>query len=647
MSVTQADSSPGTASRVVYLAPAAGWVLIALGLTVIVGWIFHVFNLTSAVAEWTAMKVNSAAAFLLSGVALLRRDRRDSLLYPLAVLAIGTATLVEYLTNFDFRIDQLLASDPTSAVDPGRMSQITSVGLVLLGPALALMNSPSEARRRISRGLGFATGAIGVIALLGHSYDTRVLYQMRPHSGIAVDSALAFVIAAIGVQCVNPEEGIVRQIRSSGAGGAMLRELLPSALLIPYVLGLIAWILHKHLGWEMGFSLALVIAATMACLAFVMLLNAKRLERQDLARREINAALVQRTASLQAREELLKAFVKHVPAAVAMLDRDMRYLQVSDRWCNDYSLAPSQILGRSHYEVFPDIPERWKEFHRRGLAGETLRADEDRWERGEGNTTWLHWEIRPWGNINKLPEGLLIFSEDITKRKQAESALRSREQQLRILTGNLLTAQEDERRRLSRELHDDVTQRLAFLSIELGKLASDIPESLHDTQDTIRALQHQTSQVSAEVRRLSHGLHPSVIEDFGLSIALEEFCADVEKTQGIRVEFEGLVDASRLDNATATCLYRITQESLRNAVVHGRATEIRVSLSVGAEAVELRVRDNGLGFAAESVRSKGGLGMVSMRERIRLVGGTVSHFSQPGQGAEIVASVPLSEVLHE
>ena len=98
---------------------------------------------------------------------------------------------------------------------------------------------------------------------------------------------------------------------------------------------------------------------------------------------------------LQSREELLKIFVKSVPAGVAMFDREMRYLQVSDRWCADYSVDSSQVLGRSHYELFPDIPQRWKEIHRRALEGETLRADEDRWDR-EGGTTWVRWEIRPW-----------------------------------------------------------------------------------------------------------------------------------------------------------------------------------------------------------------------------------------------------------
>src|ERR1700757_656863 len=142
----------------------------------------------------------------------------------------------------------------------------------------------------------------------------------------------------------------------------------------------------------------------------------------DEARFEANRTLEAQAALLQSQEELLKIFVKHVPAAVAMLDRDMRYLQVSDRWCADFSLDSSQVLGRSHYEIFPDLPERWKEIHRRGLAGETLRAEEDRWDRKRG-TNWSRWEIRPWLNLNGTTGGILIFSEDITHRKQAEEAL--------------------------------------------------------------------------------------------------------------------------------------------------------------------------------------------------------------------------------
>jgi PAS domain S-box-containing protein len=195
---------------------------------------------------------------------------------------------------------------------------------------------------------------------------------------------------------------------------------------------------------------------------FLVLLYELWRQRGDDKLRESECVLEGQTALLQTREELLRIFVKHVPAAVAMLDRDMRYLQVSDRWCMDFGLDSTEILGRSHYEIFPDLPDRWKQLHRRALEGETLRAEEDRWDR-QGGIVWLRWEIRPWQGVDELPGGILIFSEDITSRKQIDESLSG-------IPGKLIEAQEQERSRISGELHDDVGQRLALLAIELQQL---------------------------------------------------------------------------------------------------------------------------------------------------------------------------------
>jgi two-component system, sensor histidine kinase and response regulator len=146
-----------------------------------------------------------------------------------------------------------------------------------------------------------------------------------------------------------------------------------------------------------------------------------------------------------------------------MLDRSMRYLQVSERWCADYSVDASQVLGRSHYEMFPDIPQRWKEVHRRALNGETLRAEEDRWDRQGGFATRVRWEIRPWKTASGGVGGILIFAEDITHQKQMEEALSG-------MSRKLIESQEQERARIGRELHDDINQRLAMLGIELEQL---------------------------------------------------------------------------------------------------------------------------------------------------------------------------------
>jgi signal transduction histidine kinase len=258
----------------------------------------------------------------------------------------------------------------------------------------------------------------------------------------------------------------------------------------------------------------------------------------------------------------------------------------------------------------------------------------------------LYRRVRRYGQQSaEAEERLSRLNAELDQRVRERTALlEDREQQLRALAGNLLTAQEHERRRVARELHDDVTQRLAFLSIELGNLAGEIPNSLSETRHRVRALQDQTLRVSNEVRRVSHGLHPSVITDFGLGIALEEFCQEFEKAQGTHVQFEGLVEDSQLDAAGATCLYRIAQESMRNAVIHGHATEICVELTVGCASMQLRVRDNGVGLSTDGGRPKTGLGVISMRERIRLMNGALELSSQAGHGTEVIASVPLAGV---
>jgi PAS domain S-box-containing protein len=140
-------------------------------------------------------------------------------------------------------------------------------------------------------------------------------------------------------------------------------------------------------------------------------------------------------AALLESESRLRLFIEHAPAALAMFDHEMRYLAFSTRWLSDYELE-SDILGRSHYDIFPEVPERWKIIHRRGLSGEVVRSDEDQFEREDGSVIWLRWEVRPWIAADGSVGGIVIFSEDITESKQAETELR-RQKDLLAHTGRL------------------------------------------------------------------------------------------------------------------------------------------------------------------------------------------------------------------
>jgi PAS domain S-box-containing protein len=352
-------------------------------------------------------------------------------------------------------------------------------------------------------------------------------------------------------------------------------------------------------------------------------------KRAEEARLELLCVLQAQTAFVQSREELLKIFVKNVPAGVAMLDRDMRYLQLSDRWCADYSVDSSQILRRSHYEVFPDMPERWKEVHRRGLDGETLRADEDRWDREGSATTWVRWEIRPWRTPDGIIGGILIFSEDITHRKQMEDALSG-------ISRKLIQSQEEELARIGRELHDDISQRLTMLSLEL--------EQLHDTPSEVRSrvqnLRKQTSEISNDVQALSHELHPSKLEYPGVVVGIKSWCKEFGERHKMEVDFRSEVP-DPLPFEIGLCLFQVLQEALHNVAKHSRVKRVEVQLAEHSNEVHLIVSDSGTGFDVEEARQGRGLGLTSMQERARLVNGTITIESKPLRGTTIHARIPL------
>jgi PAS domain S-box-containing protein len=356
-------------------------------------------------------------------------------------------------------------------------------------------------------------------------------------------------------------------------------------------------------------------------------------KRSEERLQETNRALATQTALLQSQEELLKIFVKNVPAGVAMLDRDMRYLQVSDRWCADYGVDSSQVLGRSHYEVFPEMPEHWKQVHRRALNGETLRADEDRWDH-ENGTTWVRWEVRPWTTASGIVGGILIFAEDITQRKQMEEAVSD-------VSRKLIESQEQERARIGRELHDDISQRLAMLAMELENLIDD-PFQI---ATTVPELRQKTSEISNDVQALSHELHSSKLDYLGVIAGIKSWCNEFGERQKMEINFKADV-GSRIPPEIGVTLFRILQEALHNAAKHSGVKRIDVQLSEQSNEVRLTISDAGKGFDMDAAKQSRGLGLTSMGERVRLVNGTITIDSKPMAGTSIRIAIPLSPGQH-
>ncbi len=286
----------------------------------------------------------------------------------------------------------------------------------------------------------------------------------------------------------------------------------------------------------------------------------------------------------------------------------MRRLHPDDREGIRNAFA-SAIEGAGHYD---------------GEYRAILPSGEMRWIASSGRVEFT----------DGTPTAMRGASLDITQRKQAEEAANH-------LSGRLIHAQEAERTRLARELHDDLNQNLALLAIELDILGQKPPATGSEVTKRMQELSVQVRNLSSSVHRLSHELHPVKLEQLGLVAALRGLCRELGAAHRVAIEFAPSAEPRLVPDDIALCVYRIVQEGLQNVINHSGSTTAKVELMSDEDELRLVVSDQGCGFDSTVVSDESSLGFVSMRERVRLVRGQVSVQSRKGEGTQIKVQVPL------
>ena len=245
---------------------------------------------------------------------------------------------------------------------------------------------------------------------------------------------------------------------------------------------------------------------------------------------------------------------------------------------------------------------------------------------------WLH-SLVSVIRENGHPKTILGFSIDVTQSKEFEAVLKD-------LSSRLINAQEEERRRVARELHDDLNQRMAILSIELEQLGkTNDPANLNHH---LQSLQTKVQEISADIHQLSYKLHPSKLDHLGLAAAIKGLCQELSSRGALQVEFEQNGFPANLPEEITLCVYRIAQEALRNCVKHSGASTAWVILQNTGQEIRLTVADTGCGFDLDSGAMRKGLGFTSMQDRLRIVGGKMQIRAKPKLGTRIEVSVPVA-----
>ena len=253
--------------------------------------------------------------------------------------------------------------------------------------------------------------------------------------------------------------------------------------------------------------------------------------------------------------------------------------------------------------------------------------------RSDGTRLWLTCRGEIVVDAYGHPIYLRGTTQDITDRKLSEQALLA-------VSGRLITAQEEERARIARELHDDLSQRMALLHVSLEKLKQEIPGLPTQLEQQLDNIAEMAMEVSSNIHGLSHRLHPSRLDTLGLVGSLRGLCREFSEQYKIQVQFFSDGIPGQISKDVTVCLFRIAQEALRNVVKHSGATSAGVDLSGNADGIHLCISDSGHGFNVESVKGAAGLGLVSMRERLRLVNGRLSIESEPTHGTRIRVRIP-------
>jgi PAS domain S-box-containing protein len=335
-------------------------------------------------------------------------------------------------------------------------------------------------------------------------------------------------------------------------------------------------------------------------------------------------------------EDRFRQFFETQPECCYMISPGGIILDVNPAACEALGYSKEKLIGKPVSMIYApeshskmrDLLEKWKTTGR--LEGEeivVLTRDEER-----------RVVLVSAGSVVDA-EGNLLHSTsvhvDITERKRAEEALST-------VSQRLIEAQEEERTRIARELHDDICQRIALEALNLENLKEALPASATELERGIDEVLDRISDLATDIQGLSHRLHSSRLDDLGLEVAAAGFCKEVSGRQGVEIDFDCESVPKRLSQEISLCLFRVMQEAIQNAIKHSGSRHIDVSLRGGLNEIQLTVLDSGIGFDPEDATRGSGLGLTSIRERLKLVDGKLFIDSQSQRGTTILARVSLS-----
>jgi PAS domain S-box-containing protein len=337
-----------------------------------------------------------------------------------------------------------------------------------------------------------------------------------------------------------------------------------------------------------------------------------------------------------------RALVDQAPVGVALENMEGEIFYVNPAFCRMLGYEEEELRRMRCPEfTHPEDEATEMALFEELREGRRLAYQVDKRFRHKNNQwVWVRVSISLLKAGTTGPPLVVGIVEDIKERRVAEEEARSTKLELEQLAGRLLHAQEEERLRISRELHDDIGQRMVLMGLEIERLKQQLRASKNTLLSQKAAdLSLHLQELASTIHDMCRDLHSTKLDHLGLRAALSELCGNVFQHSGIAVTLEVDEHADRLPKEVARCLFRVAQEALNNAAKHSGARSAQVFVRREGEVVCLTIRDSGKGFDSSILRDSSGIGLFSMRERVRSIGGSFAIHSSSGQGTQVVAKV--------
>lgn len=356
-------------------------------------------------------------------------------------------------------------------------------------------------------------------------------------------------------------------------------------------------------------------------------------------------------ASLRDREHEFHLLADNVPAYFSYVDTELRYRFVNKRYEELFDRPLPELTGQLVKDVVGEANFRTIEpYLREALAGREAFLSYPK-VLPNGDNRWMNVHYTPDRDETGRIRGVLALMTDVTTQKRYELALQQNQlvlqekrNELQLLTDKLFTAQDNERQRIARDLHDDFSQRLTALVLDVASVAKHPPRLPELIGKALEPVCKELEQVTSDLHDLAYRLHPPLLRHAGLQAAIEDHIHKAIERTGLRISLKAKDLPGSIPLEWSLCLFRVLQESLQNIVKHAKATEVLVKLSGSSKGIGLSVIDNGKGFdKRDKSGHQKGLGLISMQERLRLLNGFLNIHSRPADGTKVCAWIPVQE----